>query len=280
MRDVLLPTFPRLSDWFGGWAIDPDAGLALWASIQGTDWPAHFAEFAAREQARAELAPGAESSYQMVPARDGKSVAVIPLAGTLMKSRSSSGGTSTVQARRDIRSAARNPDVSGIMLHIDSPGGTVAGTADLGAEVRDARRSKPVFAQIEDQATSAAYWVASQASRVYANTAGAMAGSIGTILAVQKDTSGRVAVFASGPLKAPGATGELSDAQAAYLQGLVNGWQSQFDAAVKAGRRLGDKQLAQVNTGAAFLANTALDLKLIDGVQGADQTLAELSAAK
>jgi ClpP class serine protease len=60
----------------------------------------------------------------------------------------------------------------------------------------------------------------------------------------------------------------------------VNGWQSQFDAAVQTGRRLGAKQIAQVNTGAAFLAQTALDLKLIDGIQSTEQTLSELASAK
>lgn len=279
MNDAILvaPQFARLDDWLGVWAMRHDAALALLAVVREADWPTHFRSTAAR----AEVQPAkAESSIAMIPAGDGKSTAVIQLAGTLMKARSSFGGTSTVQARRDVRAAARNPDVSGILLHIDSPGGTVAGTSDLAAEVKAARRLKPVFAQIEDQAASAAYWVASQASKVYANSATAMAGSIGTMLAVSKETGGRVTVFTSGPLKAPGASGELTDEQSAYLQGLVNGWQSEFDAAVKSGRRLTDKQLAAVNSGAVFLANTARELRLIDGVQSAEATLAELAAAK
>jgi signal peptide peptidase SppA len=274
VSDFLLPTFPRVSDWFGAWAIDPEAGLALLASIQGTDWPTHFAAFASAP------APRMESGVIMAPTAGGKSIAIVPLVGTLMKSRSSMGGTSTVQARRDIRSAARNPDVSGIMLAIDSPGGTASGTADLGLEIKAARREKPVFAQIEDTGASAAYWAASQASRVYAGNGTTLIGSIGTILGVTKETSGRVAVFASGPLKAPGMTGDLTDEQNTYMQGLVNGLQSHFDAAVKSGRRMSDKQVAAVNTGAAFLANTALDLKLIDGIQSTEQTLAELASAK
>lgn len=277
MFDHLLPvpTAPRLSDWLGVWSIEPHAAQTLWAAVRDCDWPAHFAAFAAapKLEAKTELA--------LVPGQDGKSVAVVSLAGTLMKGRTSMGSsTSTVQARRDIRAAVRNPDVSGILLMIDSPGGTVAGTSDLGAEIKAARRAKPVYAQIEDTGASAAYWVASQASRVYANAGTAMVGSIGTLLVVQKDTSGRSVVFASGPLKGTGHGGELNDEQSAYLQGLVNGWQSHFDAAVKTGRRLTDKQLAQVNTGAAFLAGTAQELKLIDGVQSTEQTLAELIAAK
>lgn len=278
MNDAIFaPAFARLTDWLGVWAMRAEDAFALLATVREADWPTHLRAAAMRDD---QPAPKAESSIAMIPSGDGKSTAVIQLAGTLMKARSSFGGTSTVQARRDVRAAARNPDVSGILLHIDSPGGTVAGTSDLAAEVKAARRLKPVYAQIEDQATSAAYWVAAQASKVYANSTTAMAGSIGTLLAVTKETSGRVAVFASGPLKAPGMSGELTDEQSAYLQGLVNGWQSEFDAAVKGGRRLTDKQLSAVNTGAAFLARTAQELKLIDGVQSAEATLAELAASK
>lgn len=272
---LLLPDFPRLSEWFGAWAVLPERAESLWAAVQNTDWPAHFAAFAQAPK------PTADSNVGMVSTGSGnKNIAVIPLVGDLMKSRSSMGGTSTVQVRRDIRSAVRNPDVSGILLAIDSPGGTVSGTADLGAEIKAARRTKPVFAQIEDTGASAAYWIASQASRVYASSGTTIAGSIGTVLAVTKEASGKVQVFTSGPLKRPGADGTLTDEQASYLQGLVNGWQSQFDAAVKSGRRLTDKQLASVNSGAVFLANTALELKLIDGIQSTDQTLAELAGTK
>jgi ClpP class serine protease len=51
--------------------------------------------------------------------------AVIDLTGKLMKQEASmGGGTSTVAARREIRAAANSPDVSAILLRIDSPGGT------------------------------------------------------------------------------------------------------------------------------------------------------------
>lgn len=266
---------PRLDDWFGVWCMEPGRALAFLATLRDTNWPAHFAAFAQAPR------PRLESNVVMAQGREGKSVAIVPLVGTLMKSRSSVGSsTSTVQARRDIRAAAANPDVSGILLAIDSPGGTVSGTADLAAEVKAARRQKPVFAQIEDTGASAAYFVASQASKVFASNGMTVVGSIGTMLAVQKDTSGKVAVFTTGALKAPGTAGELTDEQTTYLQGLVNGFQQHFGTAVKTGRRMTDKQLEAVSTGAVFLAATAQELKLIDGVQATNQTLAELAGAK
>src|SRR5690606_13420747 len=115
-------------------------------------------------------------------------IAVINIAGPMMKGGSSFGGASTVRTRRDIRQAVADDAVSGIMLHIDTPGGTVAGAADLAAEVREARRKKPVRAHISDLGASAAYWIASQAESITANET-ALIGSIGAVAVVQ-DTSG------------------------------------------------------------------------------------------
>jgi protease-4 len=120
-------------------------------------------------------------------------VAVISLTGKLMKQQASmGGGTSTVQARRDIRAAASDPDIGAILLRIDSPGGTAAGTKELADEITAAKTKKPVWAYVEDMAASAAYWAASQASRIIANET-ALVGSIGTYGVVQ-DTSGMAAM--------------------------------------------------------------------------------------
>jgi len=262
---------PRLHDWFGVWAMRREEADELRARIESTDWLAHFTAFA-KENAKL------ESSIALASGEGGKSVAVIPIIGTMMKGRSSMGGTSTVQTRRDLRQAANDPNVSGILLSIDSPGGTVAGTEELAAEVKATRRRKPVFAQVNDLSASAAYWVASQAGKVFANSATALIGSIGAMLMVRrKDASSLTAEFTSAPLKNPDPD---SDEGKAALQGLVNGWHGIFTAAVKSGRRMTDAQLERAATGAVFLAGAALDLKLIDGIQSQETTLAQLAGTR
>jgi len=275
---LTVPTFPRAREYAGVWAIEPTAGAALWSLCQRTDLAAHVAAAGPVQLEAAE--------YQTIKAGGGQSVAVIPLTGTLMKAVGSmQAGTSTVATRRAIRKAAADPDVSAILLAIDSPGGTVSGTADLAAEVRDAQKSKPVWAFIEDLGASAAYWVASQAEKVFANTPTAMVGSIGT-LAVVYDLSGaaeqqgvKALVFGTGPLKGAGVPGsEVTDEQQAYFRGLVEDAQKSFDQAVRKARGLTDKQLADVRTGGVFGAGEALSRKLIDGVQSFDRTVTELAA--
>ena len=277
---LLVPRFARLTDFLGLWCIEPTAAAAILAAARRIDLNAHVLA------ALAKPAPVA-SSMDLVSTKGDKRVAVVKATGKLMKPQSSMGGTSTLQLRRDIRAAAADPSVSGILLALDSPGGTVAGTADLAADVKAARRRKPVWAHCDDLCASAAYWVASQADQVFANSPTAMVGNVGTVAAITDtskaaDADGvKVHVFATGPLKAAGWEGTtLTDDQRAYFQALIDDNQQHFDAAVKAGRGLSAEQMKAVRTGAIFPANRAKELRLIDGIRPFEQTLAALADAK
>ncbi len=262
----------RWQDYSGPWLLEPGFAAQLQERVQNLDLQAHLA---------AGFQPG-PSFVERIDAGNGKRIAVIRLAGLLLKSQSSLGGTSTVQARREIRAAAADSDVAGILLAIDSPGGTVAGTDALAQDVKIAGKQKPVWSFVEDLCASAAYWVASQTSRITANSQTAMVGSIGTIL-VTHDLSEnftregiKTLIFSTGPLKGLGAPGApITDEQAAHLQGLINQTQESFDSAVRTGRGLSAKELAAVRHGGLLIANDALGAKLIDGVQSLQQTVAE-----
>lgn len=274
---VAVPAFHRAHDYAGLWAIEETRGRALAALAARTDLAAHVA--------RAEP-PRLRSAITSVPVSGGKSVAVIRVAGTLMKGESSlTASTSTVQLRRDVRKAAADPEVLAILLAIDSPGGTVAGTADLAAEVKAAAKKKPVWAHADDLCASAAYWVASQCERVFANDATALVGSIGTVLTLYDASAAaeregvKPLVFATGPLKGAGTPGAAVTAdQVAYFQAMVDETQKSFDRAVRLGRGLTEKQLADVRTGGVFAAPEAEAKRLIDGVKSFDATLQLLAA--
>jgi len=266
-----------MHEYFGAWAHEPERLLAQWQMVRSIDFARHMAA----------PQPARPTNVETVPGKSGQSVAVIKIAGTLMKQQSSMGGTSTTQLRRDIRTAANDPSVSGLLLAIDSPGGTVAGTADLADEVSKARRRKPVWAHIDDLGASAAYWVASQADAIFANTHTALIGSIGTVMTFYDESKAaanggvEVLVFATGPLKGAGTPGSaITEEQRAYFQKMIESSQVHFDAAVKSGRGMTQTQLNAVRTGGVFLASEALSLKLIDGIRPYEKTLAELSAAK
>ena len=86
-----------------------------------------------------------------------------------------------------LRQAAEDPGVREIILDVDSPGGEVAGTEELAAVVAEARTRKPVTAIVNALAGSAAYWIASAATRIVSTPSG-LTGSIG-VLATHVDLS-------------------------------------------------------------------------------------------
>jgi signal peptide peptidase SppA len=279
--DVLsLPNFGRLSDWVGPWAIEARAGQALLTLARAPGLAVHVRE-------TNDAPPKVRSDFSTVKAGQDQTIAVVRLQGTLMKSVSSmDNGTSTVAARRDIRNAANDPTVDGILLLIDSPGGTVSGTADLGNEVKAARDKKPVYAFVQDLGASAAYWIASQAEKVFANDRTALVGSIGT-LAVVYDASAlfekegvRTIVVGTGPLKGAAAPGSpVTAEQEEYFRAMVDDAQVSFDAAVKKGRGMTAAQLDAVKTGGVFGASEALERGLIDGIKSVESVLSELAGA-
>lgn len=210
-------------------------------------------------------------------------VAVIPLHGSLMKRSSKYGGTSTLWARSALRHADRNNDVQSIMVHIDSPGGTSAGTAELGDAVR--RAKKPVHAHIDDLGASAAYWVASQADHISLNRTG-FAGSIGTYAAIY-DTSGqaemdgiKVHVLSTGPYKGAGEPGTaVTEEHLAHWQDVVNAHFGHFESAVRGGRRMLKSAFNKVSDGRVFEAKEARALGLVDEVSSFETALIRLRKA-
>ena len=147
------------------------------------------------------------------------------------------GATSSEDISAALREAAGRPDIKAVFLNIDSPGGTVAGTPELAAAVASLNKQKPVYAFSSGLMASAAYWVASQATAIYA-TPSAQVGSIGVVQAVidnsaALDSAGiKVEVFSVGKYKAMGAPGTpLTDDQRELINSNLAEIAGEFQAA-------------------------------------------------
>ena len=120
-------------------------------------------------------------------------IAVIPVYGTLVRRalglEAASGLTSYGEIGALLDAAVANPEVTGILLDVDSPGGEAGGVFELGQRIRSANAVKPVWAIAADSAFSGAYVLASAASRVYVTQTGGV-GSIG-VIALHVDQSAR-----------------------------------------------------------------------------------------
>lgn len=262
--------FAYLSDYFGPWSLAPTHAEILRAF-----------QFLNLQNGDEQLAAVQQQRQQTVS--DGQ-IAVVSLSGILMKGMPWFGGTSTVMARRELRAAVANPDVKGIIIAADSPGGTVSGISDLAAEIKAASKQKPVWGFAEDLTASAAYWALSQTDRIVANNAKALIGSIGTIqvvydvsAAAEKDGV-KTLVISTGPLKGTGAMGApVTDEQKAYLQSIIDSLQEQFDSAVRQGRNLSAKELTAVRHGGAMTADAAMQANLIDAIQPLGKVIADMA---
>lgn len=184
-----------------------------------------------------------------------------------------------------LRAATADPEVKGVLLYVDSPGGTVKGTPELAAEVAATNAAKPVHVFAQD-VCSAAYWVASQASSITLAPVG-VAGSIG-VVSILLDASKaanaagfKFHVLSTGPLKGaglePGAG--ITEAQLKYFQSLVDDMQEHFVAAVAGGRGLAAAAMKKLTDGACYVGAKAVAVGLADTTGTYADAVATLLAA-
>lgn len=194
-----------------------------------------------------------------------------------------SGGISAQQAERAVLDALADPGVHSMLLSIDSPGGSVHGTPELGAAVRRFGETKPIVALSTAMMASAMYWVGSAANAVYITGPTVMAGSIG-VLATHEYTPaepGTVTTkITAGRYKTVGAGDEpLSDEGLAYMQDRIDHLYKVFVDAVASNRGVTAEQvLEHMADGRLFTGEQAIKAGLVDGVSSMDDLVAELAA--
>lgn len=208
-------------------------------------------------------------------------VAVVCIAGVLAKGSRYYGVCSSL-ARDCISGLAADESAESILLYVDSPGGTVRGTGDLAAAIAEAAQKKNVVAYIEDLGASAAYWIASQASKVYANPT-ALVGSIGTfsvvydMSAMAEQLGFKVHVMRAGEYKGAGTPGTaVTEEQIAEWQRVVDSINEHFIAGVAAGRHMSADAVRAIADGRVHVGKEAVALGLIDGVQTLEATIQSL----
>ena len=196
------------------------------------------------------------------------------------------GVTSYNAIREAMVSAAANPEVSTILLDIDSGGGAVNGcmdTANLIRMVND--KVKPVTAFADGAMMSGAYWLGMAAGKVYAGKTAAI-GSIGVISThteyskQMKDDGIGVTVMRAGKFKALANPYEpLSDEGKASLQRMLDATYNVFidHVATMRGKTVQfvDENMAQ---GREFIGDAAVGVGLVDGITTFDAVVSQLEA--
>jgi signal peptide peptidase SppA len=109
------------------------------------------------------------------------SIAIIKLMGPLMKNDQVCGPTGMATIGKRIQEAADSPKISAILIHGDTPGGTVDGTETLGDIIGSTKQKKPVLMFVDGLLASAGLWIGSEASEIWASTEHDEIGSVGVL---------------------------------------------------------------------------------------------------
>lgn len=209
------------------------------------------------------------------------SIAIINISGPIMKyDNCGDPGSQTYEGL--IQQAASNPNIIGIILTIDSGGGTVAGTQSLATVIKSI--DKPTVTLAEDLMCSAAYWIGSSSDYILANSDTARIGSIGTMISfsdMQPVWEAMGAKFHEVYATASTAkNADIADARKGNYENLIKNTldplNNVFMNSVKANR--GDKlNTDKTLNGQVYTASDALKYGLIDGIGNLQDAIAKIN---
>ncbi|WP_104685167.1 signal peptide peptidase SppA [Helicobacter bizzozeronii] len=183
----------------------------------------------------------------------------------------------------------QNPSIKGVLLIIDSPGGSISASVELSDMVAHLAKKMPVVAYVRGVMASGSYYAGMVANKIYANR-GALVGSIGVIfsgmnIAPLMDKLGiKAQGMSKGAYKEVGTfTRAWTSQEKQYLDALLGEQYGMFVSDVAKARHLNPKDAPKFAEGKIFSAKRALELKLIDHVgtyEEAVVALQDLSAVK
>jgi protease-4 len=163
-----------------------------------------------------------------------------------------------------------NSRVAAVIVHINSPGGTTAGSEQLYDALTQLKAKKPLVVVVEGLAASGGYITAIAADHIIAQQT-SLVGSIGVLFQfpnftdLLKTVGVKVEEVKSSPLKAaPNGFEPTSPEARAALDSLVKDSYAWFRGLVKERRGMDEALLDKVADGRVFTGHQAIDLKLVD----------------
>jgi len=254
------------------WAIVPERFAELKAAYDAAGSPDAFLNLSSKT-------PEEQLSYDNLGG-----VAVVHLDGVLTKNGDFwNEGTAMNEAKGAFRAALDDPSVHSIVLHIDSPGGTVDGTQGLASAISSARGEKPITAYSDGMMASAAYWIGSAADKIYISGDTVEVGSIGVVAAhvdmsrleenfgvkVTEITAGKYKRIAS--MHAP-----LTEEGRSSIQDHVDHLYEVFVDDVAKNRRVSVEKALEMADGKLFVGQRAVNVGLVDGVATLEEIITDL----
>lgn len=174
--------------------------------------------------------------------------------------------------------------IRGIVLRIDSPGGSVGPSQEIYDEVLKTRESgKTIYASMGAMAASGGYYIASAAEKIFANP-GTLTGSIGVIMAftnakgLMEKIGLQPKIIKAGKYKDIGSPArDMTKKERNLLQSVVDDVHQQFIEAIASGRGISIEEVTTIADGRIFTGRKAHALNLVDELGGLQATIDQLS---
>lgn len=205
----------------------------------------------------------------------GKAIAVVTVAGDIVDGKAGPGTAGGTRIARLIDDAAARSDVAGIVLRVDSPGGSLTGAETIRAALDRAKaKGLPIAVSMANLAASGGYWVATPAGRIFAEP-GTVTGSIGVFAVIPSFEKALAAWGVTGdgvrttPLSGqPDVFTGLTPEVEAMLQDEINGSYARFLALVAESRHRTPAEIDAIAQGRVWDGRTAKALGLVDAWGG------------
>ncbi|MBW2674981.1 MAG: signal peptide peptidase SppA [Deltaproteobacteria bacterium] len=190
-------------------------------------------------------------------------IGVVPIEGVLSDSR---------DTIRQLDRYERDGGIKAVVLRINSPGGAVVPSQEIYDKVLHVKKSKKVIVSMGSVAASGGYYIACAADRIIANP-GTITGSIGVIIQFSqiedllKKVGLKTTVIKAGQYKDVGSPmREMTPAERALIQGVIDDIHDQFIEAVVSNRGISRKEIEHIADARIFTGRQALEAGLVDGL--------------
>ena len=217
--------------------------------------------------------------------RAGKAIAVVTVAGDIVDGTAGPGTAGGDRIAALIDKANASGDYAGLLVRVDSPGGSVTGAERIRAAIeRFKARKLPVAVSMGNLAASGGYWVSTPADRIFAEPA-TITGSIGifAIVPTFEDALSRFGVTSDGIHTTalsgqPDVLGGINPAMAAVFQTEIDNGYHRFVNLVAQSRHKDFAAVDKIAQGRVWDGGTARQIGLVDEFGDADAALAWIAS--
>lgn len=175
-------------------------------------------------------------------------------------------------AMEDIVRFKEDDGIRGVIVRINSPGGSVGPSQEIYHELKKLAAKKKVYISASSVCASGGYYIASAGEKIYANPS-TITGSIGVIMeqVVAEELLKKIGIqpntLKAGKFKDVGSPfRKMKDDERAYFQQILDSIHEQFIKDVSEGRKMPFEQVKKLSDGRVYTGTQAKELGLVDGI--------------